>query len=777
VNKKRRRSASLGCITLIAIFFLAVSAFGLAYQARPSYKIEIGSRLDEAYVTGFRTKEPDDNVRQKKDWDGFDYRFTNAESKIDLPGLGSQPLTVTLRVSPSRNPTPALKVLVNEKYLVPAEYLVIPAREDFFALSFPVPANAFADGNLHLKLQSEVWQPAEVIAGSNDKRKLGILLDWVKLEPGSLPNSGFNLIRPPTDIFVPLVISSLLLLLIFFSIGVPPLYAFLASVGAIGGVSYWLVFDRLNLTELLSRDFVRSLFFIGVAVYAAARSGPRIFKAIGLPVNRREAGWLAAIFLFQFIILWGFMSHPQFTSSDLGLNIHLLQSAQAGNLYFPQLLPNKQLAPYPPAFYLLLLPFTNFTDNSDAGLGSLIKVAGSFLQASEIFFIFYLSGLLRRPLKAYLPHRHLLGPDHSQYEWEEGTNWAGLIAAAFYTVSRYPYYIFSQGNYTNLFGIWTLLLFICVTVGTLSYLRDHCRPTVSLKNSVETVPTQLRALSQTMPVNSGTGQSAGVALLEPLFVRPGQLSQPKIYGEAKEAGPGRAKRYFSRLLAGWRKRIWPILAVTLRYLVPMALLVLVFTAHYAIFLFANVFVLATTLVLALTGGREGRREAVYLFCCQLGALLISFLLYYRQTTSLLGSPGNKSDIQLSPELLIDIPLWFWRDLVYQAGLLVTLAVVGGLLLAFIQPDWRQRLTRPGLVGAVLFALTISTLGFAVVAYIVGIDSRFQLYLLPLVTIVAGTFLGRIWRTGWPGMVVVCAIFLFQMLEMLAFWLDRVTYYF
>lgn len=764
MSLRRRRSASLGCITLIAVFFLAVSAFGLAYQTKPSYKIEVGSRTDEPYVSGFLTKEPAEDKRVKG-WDGFDYRWSQYESKIDLPGLGSQPLTVTLRVTPNINPHPGLQVFINEKNEVPAQYLYIPAREDFYELSFPVQAKWFPDGNLHIKLITGVWRPCEVAKGNNDCRKLGILLDWVKVEP-DLKAPSSTLIRPPDDIFIPLVISSVLVLLIFLSIGLPPLFALLASAGAIGGVTCWLMFDRLNLTELVSRDFVRSLFFIWVGTYIAAEWGPHIFKAIGIAVTRRETGWLAAIFLFQFVILWGVMSHPMFSSSDLGLNVHLLEATQKGQLVFPQELPKQRgFAPYPPAYYLGLLPFTNFTDQSSQAFGTLIKVAGSMLQATEIFFVFYLASLLRRfPVR--VTEAQLAVHERVEREWEEGTNWAGIMGAAFYTLCKFPYYIFSQGNYSNLFGVWALLLFVCVTVGTLSYLRE-----IHLPKNVSAREKSPRPLPELLTIAISSYSPSTLALLDPP-----QAPGP-IYKEEQEVGPSLSQRYFSRLLQGWRSKVWPVMAVTLRYLLPLALLVLVFTAHYGTFLFTNVFMLGYIIVLGGLGGRAGRRDAIYLLCCYVSALLISYLLYYKEVASLMTSPGGAKNSASESVTVFSFVGWLWNDLVSQFGFIVIIAALAGTILRIASSGWKQTLRQITPIGAALIALTLAVVAFAGSQYFLSLENRFELYLLPLVALAAGAFLGRVWRSGWAGVLLVCAVFLFQFLEVLAFWLDRITYYF
>ena len=467
-----KKGAGLGCITLVAIFFIAVTSYGLAYQTRLSYKVDLGDRLDQPFVGNFNSREPGENVRLSKTipWDGLGYRWSRDESAVDFPGIGSQPVTVTIRFNGSANPTnPALTVFINGQHPVA---LPAPAKDSgWVEQSLFVPGEWFRDGHLHLTFRTSAFRPAD------DPRDLGVAVDWVRVDPAELNKQAF--IRPPDGDFLPLVFTAVLGVLILISIGVPAVWSLAGGGVIVAGLSYWLLNDRLNLAALMERDFIRILFFLWVAAYLAAEFVPRLFRKLGVPTTRNEGAVLALLFLLQFVVLYFFQLHPQFISSDIGLNIHRLQAVIGGKFVFTEPLPNGQAAPYPPGFYFFLWPFTIFTGLKDQALGNLIELANSILAATGVFMVFYLASLLRLPAYHLAPRRDSPLRLALVPTLQTGTNWAALIAAAFYAINRYQVQIFSQGNHANLFGVWTFLVFLCVITGTLDYMRHAGKRAVS----------------------------------------------------------------------------------------------------------------------------------------------------------------------------------------------------------------------------------------------------------------------------------------------------------
>ncbi len=771
-SAQRVRSAGLGCITLVAIFFVAVTAFGGAYQTRPSYKIDLGNRLDRPFVSGFSEREPGQPQRESTvtPWDGTDYRWSLGEGHVDIPGLGSQPLTVTLRFTAASNPTSTLTVIINDKNQVAISPSPLPVSQ-WIEASFLVPANWFPDGHLHLKLKSNTFKP------EGDVRTLGLNFDWIKVEPAQLET--VNFIRPPDGEYLPLVFTAVLAVLIFIAIGLPTAGALAGGCAVVGAFAYWLINDRLSLTTLIERDFIRIMFFLWVVVYLAAEYGPRLYRWLGLPTTRAEGGWLAGFALLQFVLLYFFQLHPQFASSDVGLSINHLYKVRAGQLVFTSPLPTGQPAPYPPVFYLFLLPFTGLSGESRVAIENLIVLANSALAASGVFLVYYLASLVR--------------PSAWQSDVRKSrntrpfltTNPAAVIAAGFYAINRYQFLIFSQGNHANLFGAWAFLLFLAVVVGTLHYLRRLARSQSALALAERQIlparPLKSVEISHAVsqpPADPDLPPGSPYADLEGLEgvlkLENGRRRSPKVNS-----------RLVSRTLAGWWRPLWPRLEVAGRYLLPLALLLVVLLSHYGTFLFANVFMLVYIVILLGLGSRAARPEGAYLLFCWVCALVLAILLYYHNFFDLIGNFLSGAPVpegKVAPPF--DLSKAFRRtysDLRDYFGLVVLIAAGGGIALWLVGrlqtarakgfPAWRI-----GPVGGAILALGLTGLGFALAEAVRGLETRYQLYFITFVAIAAGSFLGRVWRSGWAGQMLVAGLFGFQLLGAILFWLDRVTYY-
>ncbi len=668
---------------LLALFSLALVAFNLAWQIRPSYRIDLGERLDRPFVADFNDREPSekDRLDPTKKWDGTSWRWSVGESEINLPGLGSQPLSVTVRFNPVINPNPGLEVFANNN---PVGIASIKAGQGWTEQSFKVPAEVFPTGNLQLKFKTAIFK------APGDKRELGLAFDWLRVEPAPVANGGAG--RAPDRAFWLLVFIAVLAGLIFLTLGLPSFLALGAGGLAIAGLVYWLSTDRLSLTVLLERDLIASLIFLEVAAVLISRGVPPLLSRLGVAATRREGGWLATLFLLQFSLLYFAQIHPQFISSDLGLGIHDVQRVAGGQAVFTHELPDGRPAPYPPALYFLLLPFTIFSGMDDKPIGELIILANSLLAASGGLLVYYIAAHFWQSLAPGKTTR--------------ASRQAGLIAAALYAISRYPYYIFSQGNHTNLFGTWAFLLFLAILTGVL----------------------QARPLAN-------------------------ELSSDKTRAKPMTIG---------------------------RYFLPVAALVLVFLAHYGTFLFANGFILAFAVSITVLGGRQGWRTGLYLLGIWLLGLGIAFGLYYYNFTGLLtaqfGGAGNKTSSAFN---LLNAATNIYRNSREDFGLLVILAAVGGGAVwvgAQIIAD-RRRWWQLTPVGGLLLALLGTCAVFALAEALQGLPTRYQLYLVPAVAVLAGGFLARLWGRGWAGIMAVTALFLFQFLNTLLFWLDRVLYYF
>src|SRR6476469_411918 len=78
------------------VFVWALVILGLAYQARPRYAVDVGSRTDLAFWNGVNGGE--------KDATGATFRWTGASSALTLPGVGSGAYRLRLDLNGARPP-------------------------------------------------------------------------------------------------------------------------------------------------------------------------------------------------------------------------------------------------------------------------------------------------------------------------------------------------------------------------------------------------------------------------------------------------------------------------------------------------------------------------------------------------------------------------------------------------------------------------------------------------------------------------------------------------
>jgi hypothetical protein len=191
--------------------------------------------------------------------------------------------------------------------------------------------------------------------------------------------------------------------------------------------------------------------------------------------------------------------------------------------------------------------------------------------------------------------------------------------------------------------------------------------------------------------------------------------------------------------------------------------------------------LAYIVLLVVLGDRMARREAFYLAICWFSALALAIVLYYYNFLGLLGQQFSRTPGE-NPNSAFD--LFKTIRTIYENnrdwfGLISYIAAAGGLLLWLVNraTAGQKRWWKLDPVIAALLALGVTGLVFALAQALQGLETRYQLYVITVITVLAGGLLGRVWRSGVAGVVLVVALFAFQFLSTLLFWLDRVTYYF
>ncbi|MFL5733614.1 MAG: hypothetical protein ACJ78Q_10475 [Chloroflexia bacterium] len=399
---------------LYLLLLLSLATWSLAYQYKTTYTIDVGGLHDDAFVFGFNAKERNASL---------DYRWSGPKSSIRLPGIGNEPVLVTITTVGNRPPGE------------PPPAIVIEARRRSYTVqtttgphsdSFNFERGDPTDGSFELSITSPVFSPP------GDPRRLGVIVDKLSVAPGDPGLRPF--VYPPPD-----TLGFMLLGLVF---------CFLAVLVATGNsrlalfASYLLalaatalvIFARPELGLLAPNLPTVSAWGLALALIAgvvlAGAEDPALAARNRWPgaspvslVHR--LGVLA--FGAAFVLRFGGLIYPQFLTSDIMLHVHNIQRVFNGQWVFPGFLPDGTPVPYPPALYVLLAPLAWFLGSSDDTLGFLLKWSAALLDAATCL----------------------------------GLAWAGLrlwsgavggIAALVYALSPAPFDLFSAGNYSNLFA-------------------------------------------------------------------------------------------------------------------------------------------------------------------------------------------------------------------------------------------------------------------------------------------------------------------------------------
>lgn len=394
-------------LQLPALLALLALATLFAWQTRQPFDLTLGTPNDDPYLRGFHAGEtaPDGSLT---------YRWTQPVARLTIPGYGATPATLTLRLQgarPGGGPLPAVTVTLGE---LPPQTLPLSAEPHDYDLA--VPAAAFQDGSLRVTVRSPTFQPP------GDRRDLGVVAYRVTLRDAGTPA---GLVAPPPCVWGALLFLALL------AYATPAIALRSSLAGALGG---WSAAVALLVFTLRSR-FELALYAPALAVITGAVAMVTLLTAGALWWSRRHGGWLAgeralggaaSIAGLMLLALLVGLRHPQYRSSDLLLNVHRLEFVQAGNWVFTLPLPGPRAleAPYPPAFYAAMLPFTGLVRDQVL----LVEVTAALAVAAGALLTFALA-------------RRVTASDG-----------AALWAAAIYAWAPITYAMASAGNFANLFG-------------------------------------------------------------------------------------------------------------------------------------------------------------------------------------------------------------------------------------------------------------------------------------------------------------------------------------
>lgn len=408
-----------GLAPALAILALVVTA--LAYQLPVAGREPLAALPSPLGLAGVYPPEP---AAQ-----GFQ-RWTTARARITVPGVGSGPLVVRLRLFGGAEPGAgrSLRLATPTQALFAAEL-----RPDWQELQLQLPRGAAdrASGDLSLLIETTSFTLPP------DERALGVSLDWIAVRA---TDAGPQ--TPPLGRAGQLALVLLLSLWALRLAGLPsrlaapPLVLLLALLGALlAGWPAGSVGARMQAAlglDLLLRVLPLTVLLALVLRLAVLRSAPAA-------AGGHAPAMLRLAMLLIFTLRLAGTLHPQFIPIDHGLRANqlLLIAAGQGQQVRARLEQQyewgtREPVPYSLLTYYLLLPLTARW-RSLFELVTAVKVATALFEASIPLLLL---ALLRD------------GPQRLA-----GAAWAGMVYAAL----PIGYLFFHDGSFPTTIGIWLTL--------------------------------------------------------------------------------------------------------------------------------------------------------------------------------------------------------------------------------------------------------------------------------------------------------------------------------
>ncbi len=453
-------------LLLMGLLVALTGGLVVAYQFPPAqYFVNVGAADADPYITNFHAGGTDGSDN---------YRITDYYSYVTIPGTGSLPYTLTLRLDGS-NPTNLAQPLTTTVFVggqqLYSHRLAGGWQELSFAVNQQTAPAAYAARDVVVELRSQTYNSPDSPGDSRGPR-----LAWVRVTPTA---TGF--IAPNLGVLLRLIAFAALL------------YLLLAWLGTLLGLrATWLPLTLIALTAgslvalmifahqgfaIASADLLITVaasyivllatgWLLGAINHApteaqAQRQAPAIYHS---PFTIHH--YLVAIVVIAFAIKFGGMDLPQTIVKDMPWHLRFINVVKDGGL--EQLLQpgvlsvtpkdwdlgSNALVPKSPLFYVVMAPLTWLPGE----LAVWVKLVICLIDVSGALILYYLA-------------RRLL-PDGERI---------GLLAAAVYLLTPLSYRVLSFGTLPTIFAQWlTLLAFAYLA---LNLPRLH-RPLVLLGQSL-----------------------------------------------------------------------------------------------------------------------------------------------------------------------------------------------------------------------------------------------------------------------------------------------------
>lgn len=411
---------------MLGLVVVSLILVPLAYLFTPTFTLDVGQQPDDAYIAGFHAEEQSA---------GRTFRWSTAEGRVRIPGLGQAPQRVNLVMAAPRPldcAPPHLRLEAGGQLLL--DTAVGPQLQTYTVV---VPGESLPRGDLDLLLHTDTFTTAQ------DPRVLGIVLDRLETTPIGWPAEA-----PPLP-YLLTGLSVALAIVLARRLGWAQRPTLVAGSILALALAAGLAGARPLLTPAL--PFLPLGLLVAWAIVALAqRAVGQLFRRAGAPLSPRAERALWSVLAVFLVVRLAGVLHPALETWDLCFHWHHLEAVSRGQVLFTIVSGEwrSQETFYLPTLYVLQAPLWGLFG------GRLVpfKIVGVLLDTGSALLVAYIA-------------RRLLG----------GGNIVPLAAFLYLTMPQ-SYIIFSWGIVANILGQGLLLLvvaFLLSPAGRLARRRDQ----------------------------------------------------------------------------------------------------------------------------------------------------------------------------------------------------------------------------------------------------------------------------------------------------------------
>jgi hypothetical protein len=337
-------SRSPALLALPALLLVLLVGLAIIRQQPLTYDIAIGQEdgwgADLPFVENWNTTEASETVR---------YRWTRDDSRVSVRGLPPYPMAVEITFLPATAHPRATDGVTVIKTGISRD-IVVPLSLGQRTVHMLVPQESFVGDWLYFDLKPPTWTPAD------DPRTLGVPVDHISLrsladaQPRTLFYDGF---WSPLFIWPTVVVLAAWTPLLRAGATFRQLMALSAMLVALLLAAY--VVDRPR-SALAAQPFVTGLIWSSILTLPLRWALGKLNTKLSIGASASLLDFLVLLFWASFTLRYVGRLYPLSMPGDLGFHNNRIHDVLRGLI--PIVSRHRGIDfPYPPALYLMLLPF------------------------------------------------------------------------------------------------------------------------------------------------------------------------------------------------------------------------------------------------------------------------------------------------------------------------------------------------------------------------------------------------------------------------------------